>query len=131
MFHGDNYAFLRATPTAFCQKVGLTVVLRWSYDGLMIQYRKIRSVLSTRKGTKNVRETSDMFFFATLRKHPEGTRETVKKAQEKFTENSLSARMIFLSAKKSLPLQNVTRIDFFIADASRETGTAHVEQIQC
>ena len=38
---------------------GLMVVLRWSYDLI----RKIHLELSTYKGTKNVRETSDIEVF--------------------------------------------------------------------
>ena len=44
----------------FKRKVGLTVVLRWSYDGPMIQVTEKHLELSTYKGTKKVRETSDM-----------------------------------------------------------------------
>ena len=44
----------------FRRKVGLTVVLRWSYGGLMIQVTEKHLELSTYEGTKNVRETSDM-----------------------------------------------------------------------
>ena len=36
------------------------LVLRWSYGGLMIQVTEKRLELSTYKGTKKVRETSDM-----------------------------------------------------------------------
>ena len=36
------------------------MVLRWSYGGLMIQVTEKRLELSTYKGTKKARETSDM-----------------------------------------------------------------------
>ena len=39
---------------------GLTVVLRWSYGGLMIQVTEKCLELSANKGTKKVRETSDI-----------------------------------------------------------------------
>ena len=44
---------------------GLTVVLRWSYGGLMIQVAEKCLELSTDKGTKKVRETSDMVMVPT------------------------------------------------------------------
>lgn len=44
----------------FKRKVGLTVVLRWSYDGLMIQVTEKHLELSAYKGTKMVCETADM-----------------------------------------------------------------------
>ena len=44
----------------FRLRVGLTVVLRWSYGGLMIQVTEKYLELSADKCTKKVRETSDM-----------------------------------------------------------------------
>ena len=60
MFHGENIVFLTCRAAVFRRKVGLTVVLRWSYDGPMIQVTEKYLELSTYKGTKKVRETSDM-----------------------------------------------------------------------
>ena len=60
MFHEENIVFQTCRAAVFKQKVGLTVVLRWSYGGLMIQVTEKCLELSTVKGTKNVRETSDM-----------------------------------------------------------------------
>ena len=60
MFHEENIVFQTCRAVVFRQKVGLTVVLRWSYGGLMIQVTEKRLELSTYKGTKKVRETSDM-----------------------------------------------------------------------
>ena len=60
MFHEENIVFQTCRAAVFRRKVGLTVVLRWSYGGLMIQVTEKHLELSTDKGTKNVRETSDM-----------------------------------------------------------------------
>ena len=60
MFHEENIVFQTCRAAVFRRKVGLTVVLRWSYGGLMIQVTEKRLELSTYEGTKNVRETSDM-----------------------------------------------------------------------
>ena len=60
MFHEENIVFLTCRSAVFRRKVGLTVVLRWSYGGLMIQVTEKHLELSTYEGTKNVRETSDM-----------------------------------------------------------------------
>ena len=60
MFHGENIVFLTCRAAVFRRKVGLTVVLRWSYDGPMIQVTEKYLELSTYKGTKKVRETSDI-----------------------------------------------------------------------
>ena len=60
MFHEENIVFQTCRTAIFRRKVGLTVVLRWSYGGLMIQVTEKRLELSTYEGTKNVRETSDM-----------------------------------------------------------------------
>ena len=60
MFHETNIVFMTCRLAVFRRKVGLTVVLRWSYGGLMIQVAEKSLELSTDKGTKKVRETSDM-----------------------------------------------------------------------
>ena len=60
MFHEENIVFQTCRAAVFRRKVGLTVVLRWSYGGLMIQVTEKRLELSAYEGTKNVRETSDM-----------------------------------------------------------------------
>ena len=60
MFHEENIVLWHAVQPFFKRKVGLTVVLRWSYDGLMIQVTEKHLELSTYEGTKKVRETSDM-----------------------------------------------------------------------
>ncbi len=60
MFHGENIVFQTCRAAVFRRKVGLTVVLRWSYGGLMIQVTEKCLELSDYEGTKNVRETSDM-----------------------------------------------------------------------
>ncbi len=60
MFHGENIVFLTFRAAVFRLRVGLTVVLRWSYGGLMIQVTEKHLELSTDEGTKKVRETSDM-----------------------------------------------------------------------
>ena len=60
MFHEENIVFQTCRAAVFRRKVGLTVVLRWSYGGLMIQVTEKRLELSTDKGTKKMRETSDM-----------------------------------------------------------------------
>ena len=60
MFHEENIVFLTCRTAVFRRKVGLTVVLRWSYGGLMIQVTEKRLELSAYEGTKKVRETSDM-----------------------------------------------------------------------
>ena len=60
MFHEENIVFLTCRAAVFRRKVGLTVVLRWSYGGLMIQVTEKRLELSAYEGTKNVRETSDI-----------------------------------------------------------------------
>ena len=60
MFHGENIVFQTCRTAVFRRKVGLTVVLRWSYGGLMIQVTEKRLELSDYEGTKNERETSDM-----------------------------------------------------------------------
>ena len=60
MFHEENIVFLTCRAAVFRRKVGLTVVLRWSYDGPMIQVTEKHLELSTYKDTKKVRETSDM-----------------------------------------------------------------------
>ena len=60
MFHEENIVFQTCRAAVFRRKVGLTVVLRWSYGGLMIQVTEKRLELSTDEGTKKVRETSDM-----------------------------------------------------------------------
>ena len=52
MFHEENIVFLTCRAAVFRRKVGLTVVLRWSYGGLMIQVTEKRLELSTYKGTK-------------------------------------------------------------------------------
>ena len=60
MFHGENIVFQTCRAAVLRRKVGLTVVLRWSYGGLMIQVTEKYLELSTYEGTKKVRETSDM-----------------------------------------------------------------------
>ena len=64
MFHEENIVFLTRRSAVFQTQSwsygGLTVVLRWSYGGLMIQVAEKSLELSTDKGTKKVRETSDM-----------------------------------------------------------------------
>ena len=64
MFHEENIVFLTCREAVFQTQSwyygGLTVVLRWSYGGLMIQVAEKSLELSTDKGTKKVRETSDM-----------------------------------------------------------------------
>ena len=60
MFHEENIVFLTCRSAVFRRKVGLTVVLRWSYGGLMIQVTEKCLELSTDKGTKNARETADI-----------------------------------------------------------------------
>ena len=60
MFHEENIVFQTFRTSVFRRKVGLTVVLRWSYGGLMIQVTEKYLELSTYEGTKSVRETSDM-----------------------------------------------------------------------
>ena len=60
MFHEENIVFQTCRAAVFRRKVGLTVVLRWSYGGLMIQVTEKRLELSTDKGTKKMRETLDI-----------------------------------------------------------------------
>ena len=60
MFHGENIVFLTCHEAVSGRRVGLTVVLRWSYGGLMIQVTENCLELSNYKGTKKARETSDM-----------------------------------------------------------------------
>ena len=60
MFHEENIVFQTCRAAVFRRKVGLTVVLRWSYGGLMIQVTEKHLELSAYEGTKKVRETSDM-----------------------------------------------------------------------
>ena len=60
MFHEENIVFLTRRSAVFRRRVGLTVVLRWSYGGLMIQVAEKSLELSTDKGTKKVRESLDM-----------------------------------------------------------------------
>ena len=60
MFHEENIVFQTCRTAVFRRKVGLTVVLRWSYGGLMIQVTEKCLELSDYEGTKKVRETSDM-----------------------------------------------------------------------
>ena len=65
MFHEENIVFQTCRVAVFRRKVGLTVVLRWSYGGLMIQVTEKRLELSTDKGTKKMRETLDMVMVPT------------------------------------------------------------------
>ena len=60
MFHEENIVFQTCRTAIFRRKVGLTVVLRWSYGGLMIQVTEKCLELSDYEGTKNARETSDI-----------------------------------------------------------------------
>ena len=60
MFHGENIVFQTCRAAVFRRKVGLTVVLRWSYGGLMIQVTEKRLELSAYEGTKKMRETLDI-----------------------------------------------------------------------
>ena len=64
MFHEENIVFQTCRTAVFQTKSwsygGLTVVLRWSYGGLMIHVAEKHLELSTDKGTKKVRETSDI-----------------------------------------------------------------------
>ena len=60
MFHGENIVLWHAVQPFFKRKVGLTVVLRWSYGGLMIQVTEKHLELSADKSTKKVCETADM-----------------------------------------------------------------------
>ena len=60
MFHEENIVFQTCRVAVFRRKVGLTVVLRWSYGGLIIQVTEKHLELSTYKGTKKMRETLDM-----------------------------------------------------------------------
>ena len=60
MFHEENIVFQTCRTAVFRRKVGLTVVLRWSYGGLMIHVAEKHLELSADKGTKKVRETSDI-----------------------------------------------------------------------
>ena len=71
MFHGENIVLWHAVQPFFRRKVGLTVVLRWSYGGLMIQVTEKHLELSADKGTKKVRETSDMVMVVANGEHEE------------------------------------------------------------
>lgn len=78
MFHEENIVFLTCRAAVFRRKVGLTVVLRWSYDGLMIQVTEKHLELSADKCTKKVRETSDMVMW-------QGTTENTKEHEKIIT----------------------------------------------
>ena len=54
-----KHRIMTCRAAVFRRKVGLTVVLRWSYGGLMIQVTEKHLELSAYEGTKKVRETSD------------------------------------------------------------------------
>ena len=71
MFHEENIVFQTCRVAVFRRKVGLTVVLRWSYGGLMIQVTEKRLELSTDKGTKKTRETLDMVMVVANGEHEE------------------------------------------------------------
>ena len=71
MFHEENIVFQTCRAAVFRRKVGLTVVLRWSYGGLMIQVTEKHLELSADKGTKKVRETSDMVMVVANGEHEE------------------------------------------------------------
>ena len=60
MFHEENIVFQTCRAAVFRRKVGLTVVLRWSYGGLMIQVTEKYLELSAYKGTEKVCETADI-----------------------------------------------------------------------
>ena len=75
MFHEENIMFQTCRTAVFRRKVGLTVVLRWSYGGLMIQVTEKHLELSTYKGTKKVRETADIVM---CRETTDDTKDTKK-----------------------------------------------------
>ena len=59
MFHEENIVFQTCRAAVFRRKVGLTVVLRWSYGGLMIQVTENCLELSTHKGRASAGEWQD------------------------------------------------------------------------
>ena len=75
MFHETNIVFMTCRLAVFRRKVGLTVVLRWSYGGLMIHVAEKGLELSVYEGTKNVRETSDIVM---CRETTDDTKDTKK-----------------------------------------------------
>ena len=79
MFHEEHIVFQTCRLAVFKRKVGLTVVLRWSYGGLMIQVTEKHLELSAYEGTKNARETSDMVWLPT-----ENTKDTKTKMHMKL-----------------------------------------------
>ena len=90
MFHEENIVFQTCRAAVFRRKVGLTVVLRWSYGGLMIQVTEKRLELSNYEDTKNVRETSDM---VKGRETTENTKER-RNDKQQMTLMSLMIRLI-------------------------------------
>ena len=84
MFHGENIVFLTCRAAVFRRKVGLTVVLRWSYGGLMIQVTEKHLELSVCEGTKKVRETLDMVSGLPT----ENTKDTKTRIPMKFDDKS-------------------------------------------
>ena len=59
LFHGEDIVFLTCRAAVFRLRVGLTVVLRWSYSGLMIQVTENCLELSTHKGRVSAGDGQD------------------------------------------------------------------------
>ena len=103
--------FQTCRAAVFRRKVGLTVVLRWSYGGLMIQVTEKRLELSIYKGTKKVRETSDM-----VRGLPtESTKDTKIKTYMKLDDKS----------------QQITQITQIIVDKRKSSNETNETNNSC
>ena len=59
LFHEEDIVFLTCRAVVFRLRVGLTVVLRWSYGGLMIQVTENCLELSTYKGMVSAGDGQD------------------------------------------------------------------------
>ena len=110
MFHGENIVLWHAVQPFFRRKVGLTVVLRWSYGGLMIQVTEKHLELSTYEGTKKVRETSDMVSGPT-----ENTKDTKIKMHIKLDDKS----------------QQITQISQIIIDKRKSSNETNETNNSC
>ncbi len=110
MFHEENIVFQTCRAAVFRRKVGLTVVLRWSYGGLMIQVTEKRLELSAYEGTKKVRETSDM-----VRLPTENTKDTKTRIHMKLDDKS----------------QQITQISQIIIDKRKSSNETNETNNSC
>ena len=122
MFHEENIVFQTCRTAVFRRKVGLTVVLRWSYGGLMIQVTEKRLELSANKGIKKVRETSDI-----VRVPTENTKSTKTRMHMKLDYKSQQITQITQIIES---VKSVKSVDKYIKQKKTKKNTKKIRAIR-